>query len=390
MANTTILESYDFKGLDEKLKDKQKYVIERYNYYNDEQSPPKYSFIGSYAVSSDAIKKTIDDIRNRCLVSHFINAKNVEQYFTKNFLNKTIKSCLVSGCSFARVIKNENGEIELIPYDAYYATGTLNNNNLLEEAISIDDTDEKGNPTIITYYSKDKIKVIDLKNEKETITNNDLGLIPLIPIIVNQNALKPFGSSFITKKMMRDTDSLRRTKQRAEVVAETLSTANTFLLGLSKDFKEDLDEASLRRVKDIIMITKDADSQSPTVARTENGSDQLEQKIKDLENSIMYDTSNVNYSDMIVSIQQDLTDSFNLVSDMILKVLSNDKNARLNGRLDIVFKNNDFNNFSAFMDGVLKINQVLPGYLSNDQLDKILGIKGNKPNLLNLLENGGE
>lgn len=360
--------------LDNKLDVARKYVKVRYDFYNDEFNTSAYDY-----EHSDAIKNTIDGIRNKLLVSHFINAKNVEEYFTKNFLNKIIKSCLINGCAFARVVKNSEGVIELIPYDAYFATGTLDTDNTLINGLTIDKTDEDGNFLEKTYYYKDRIEKY-VEGQVTTI-NNDIEVINLVPIIINQNALKPFGSSFITKKMMSDTRKLIKTKKRANKIQESLSNANTFISGVSQDFKKDQDEKTLRLVKDVIFLSQDADGNSPTITTRENGNTQLEEKIKDLENSIKYEHTDSSYSDMIESIRQDLIDAFNILANVIMKNVNNDKNSKLNGKIDIVFKNNDFSNFSPFMDGVLKINQVLPNYLGKDQLDKILGINGNKSKL---------
>ncbi|MDL2211650.1 hypothetical protein LJB88_02110 [Erysipelotrichaceae bacterium OttesenSCG-928-M19] len=367
-----------YNNLGTKLNKARLYVLNRYDFYNDENS-------SNYGVSlknhSDAIKQTIDGLRNRLLVSHFINAKSVEEYFTSNFMNKVIKSALISGCAFARIVKNDDGSIELIPYDAYFATGSLNSDNTLYEAITIDSTDENGNPTKITHYTENEIVINDIKLGKEIVLKNNVGVVPIIPIIINQNALKPFGSSCITKKMMSDTKLLRITKKRADDIQETLSKANTFLLGVSNDFKKELDKETLEQVKNIIAITKDADSQTPSVVTRENGISQLEDKIKDLENSIKYNTKESEYSNLVEGIREDLIESVNLIGNALIKVMNSDKNAKLNGKIDICFKNNDFSEFSAFMDGVLKVNQVVPGYLGKEQLDKILGINGNKSKL---------
>ena len=374
IIDTTTILAKSYGSLGTKLENAQKYVQKRYDYYNDEQTK---------GGKSDAIKTTVDNVRNKLLVSHFINAINIEEYFTKNFMNKVINSCVVSGCAFARINKKSDGKIELIPYDAYFATGKLNNDNTLSEAISIDETDSKGTPTKITKYTSSSIIVSypGQKKKDEVITNKS-GVIPIVPVIIRQNALKPFGCSLITKKMIADTDLLSRTKKRAEKVQETLSEANTFLLGVSQDLESELDDKTLALLQNVIMITQSADSQTPNVVTRENGVSQLEQKIKDLETSIMYDTSNIEYMDMVESIRQDLIDSVNNIGNTIIKVLNDDKSARLSGKIDIVFKNNDFSNLSAMMDGILKTGQMLPGYFGKEQLDKILGINGNKPNLV--------
>lgn len=377
MANSSFFST----SLETKLSTKQNYVKTKYDYYNDKQTYGSYVGSEVYEVSSDSIKLTIDDLRNKLLVSHFINANNFEDYFTKNFLNKVIKSCLINGCAFARILKNADGTIELIPYDAFFATGKLNNNNLLDEAISIDDTDENGNPIQVTHYSKDK-SITRYLSDKKDITNKNNGVVPLIPLIVNQNALKPFGDSFITKRMMKDTNSLKRNKERVEVISQTLSQANAFLLGVSRDFKKDVSSKALKQLEHVVLFTKDIDGDSPELKTRDNGLSELEQKIKDLEQSIKYDVNSPAYKDMVESIRQDIIDSINLIANVMIKIIKDDPNAKLDGAIDIVFKNNDFINLSATMDGILKTNQASPGYYGKEQIDKVLGMNGNKSKLI--------
>lgn len=382
MNSTNINITNEYGSLGTKLVAAQKYVLERYEYYNDEQT--NTSVQDANSTNSDAIKQTIDDLRNRLLVNHFINATSVERYFNKNFMNKIIKSALISGCAFARVIKKNDGTIDVIPYDAYYATGNLNNDNTLSEAITIDNTDDNGNPTVVTYYSEAKIITKDMLSRKTTTVINKAGIVPITPIIFNQNALKPFGSSFITKKMMKDTDSLKRDKQRLDLIAQTLTEANAFLLGVSKDIKDDLSPSEIDKLKSIIMISTDADQQSPKLETRDNGSSQLEQKIEKTETGIKYDIESDIYKNMVASIQQDLINSINLVGDVIIQVNNDSSTMKLDGEIDIVFKNVDYDKLSALMDGVLKVNQVVPNYWGKEQLDKILGVNGNKSPLLEL------
>jgi len=371
------------KDLYSKLTKKQSYCLTRYKYYDDECETANGIKNLVYSTSSDVIKRTIDDIRNRLLIDHFVNAGSIAPYFSKNIFNKVIKSALITGCGFVRIYKNAKGDIELIPYDAYFATGTLNNDNTLSEAISIDSTDTQGIPTSISVYRDGVITTRNIKDGTDSTADYLTDYAPLIPVIFNSNAQKPFGSSFITKQMMKDTDAYKRAKQRQEAVGEILAQSQGYLLGVAKDFDARVKPEIAQRLKDILLITRDSDGNSPDI---KTGQSQTAGQYKDVleayEKKIEYSTDKAGYADMIASIQYDLIEAVNMIGNAIVKTVSGDPNAALQGEIDVVFKNNDFSNFSPFMDGVLKVNQVVPGYLGKEQLDKILGINGNAPALL--------
>ena len=68
-----------------------------------------------------------------------------------------------------------------------------------------------------------------------TVSQHNLGRVPLEPVTYKRRTLRPFGSSRISRAVMSLTESAMRTVARAEVGAEFFSAPQRYLLGADED-----------------------------------------------------------------------------------------------------------------------------------------------------------
>ena len=369
--NTTTINTLDFVSSDlaEKLRRVQNYVLKKYKYYDDE------NYYG--LAKCDAVQKTIDEIKNKMVIDHIKGDKKITDLFSNSALSKVIKSALITGCGFFLVKKNMDDTVSLVPYDSYYATGTINNDNYLTTAITVDLISSDNSPLIVSNYEGGYITQRNIKTGEVLELDYGTEVAPIIPIIINANALKPFGKSAITKEMEARVREYKTLKKQIKNQNEIYATSQDILLGASKDIKKDVqnitDDQLFDKLKNILVITKDADGDAPSFARQNSDPSKLTAQRDALYNSIIYNLDSKAGADMVASIREDINEGVNNVANYIRTLEGRSKT-----KIKVIYKNNYFANAEEIGDDIIKINQVIPDYIKKDQADEIIGMDGSE------------
>jgi hypothetical protein len=339
--------------------------------------------------------------------SYWKDAGTVAKYLTNNLYSKTIKSALIGGVGFIRVdkitsalkqavnkiqeINNNNSTIgglgdgdntnNLTPsdtdgvdlllsaYDGRDATGYINENGTLFEAYSVDSRDDTGVVSVYTHYTQTATRQYDADGKLLYEWRHNLDYCPLLPIILNPNAQKPFGVSIIDEALRYKAELETRTNVQRDKVQEFLSRGQNYLLGISQTLFEKLEQDG--KLNTIFALTKDEDGQNPSagVFNQVNPSN--------FSNPTPYELSANQEYYTLRQYQRDLEDCYKRVLITCLSILEGKVYNLLSfSDIRLIYKPITDLNLSLFGDGIIKVNQSVPGYFGKDQLDEYLGENG--------------
>lgn len=351
--------------------------------------------------------KAVDSLADRLVFRGFEEDDfEVKEIFESNnpdvFFDSAILSALIASCSFVYITKASD-DVRLQVIEASNATGIINPiTGLLEEGYAVLKRDDKGNPDIeayftstnTTYYYSDKTK----KNE---VIFNPTGHPLLVPIIHRPDAVRPFGRSRITRSGMYYQRYAKRTLERADVTAEFYSFPQKYITGLSND-AEKLDNWKAT-ISSMLTFTKDEDGQNPTLGQfTTPSMSPFTEQLK---------TAAAGFAG-----ESGLTmDDLGFASDnpsSVEAIKASHENLRLAGRKaqrsigsgllnvayiaaclrdDFQFERSQFvelkpkweplfeadaSMLSLIGDGAIKLNQAIPGYMTDKTIRDLTGIEG--------------
>jgi hypothetical protein len=393
------------------LDSKVRRIDTNYSYYNQDllvRINADTHGADSVRLNSDLVRRTVDNYRNRLMPSYWKDAGTVAKYLTNNLYSKTIKSALIGGVGFIRIDKitkelksaisqiqgiNQNvnvsvssnrdnvnnftssdvNDVDLLlsAYDGRDATGYINENGTLFEAYSVDSRDELGNVSVYSHYTTERTSQYDANNNLLYHWEHNLGYCPLLPIVLNPNAERPFGVPIIDEALRYKAVLETRTNVQRDKVQEFLSKGQNYLLGVSQTLFDKLQQDG--QLETIFALTKDEDGQNPSagVFNQVNPSTFSNPAPTELSAHQEYYT--------LRQYQADLQDCFKRVLVTCLSVLEGKAYNLLSfADMKLIFRPITDLNLSLFGDGIIKVNQAVPGYFGKAQLDEFLG------------ENGGE
>lgn len=129
-------------------------------------------------------------------------------------------------------------------HDGFSATGEWSKARRgLETGLVVADVDKSGSPTryvLLTPVSAAEIVLEDYRWVAR-VWQHDLGRVPLEPVTYKRRAMRPFGSSRISRAVMSLTESAMRTVARSEVGAEFFSAPQRYMLGADRSAFENPD-----------------------------------------------------------------------------------------------------------------------------------------------------
>lgn len=351
--------------------------------------------------------KGVDSLADRLVFREFANDDfEVNKIFQQNnpdvFFDSVVLSTLIGACSFVYVSKDEDGEPRLQVIEASNATGILNPiTGLLTEGYAVLQRDERGIPLQEVYFTPDW--TLYIQNKKNTPIKNETGVPLLIPIIHRPDAVRPFGRSRITRAGMYYQRYAKRTLERADVTAEFYSFPQKYVLGTDPEM-EQMDKWQAT-VSSLLQFTKDEDGDKPTVGQfTTSSMSPFTEQLR---------TAAAGFAG-----EMGLTlDDLGFVSDnpsSVEAIKASHENLRLAGRkaqrslasglLNVAYvaaclRDNfpylrsqftklvpkweplfeaDATTLTMLGDGVIKINQSLPGYITAETIRDLTGIRGDE------------
>ena len=310
-------------------------------------------------------------------------------------------SALIASCCFIYISKGESDIPRLQVIEASNATGIIDPiTGLLTEGYAVLERNEYGNPSLEAYFVPGRTDYYIDKEYSYSITNNvDYPL--LVPIIHRPDAVRPFGRSRITRACMYYQKYAKRTLERADITAEFYSFPQKYVVGTHPD-SEPMDKWKAT-ITSMLEFTKDEDGDKPTLGQfTTPSMSPFTEQLRTAAAGFAGETG--------------LTlDDLGFVSDnpsSVEAIKASHENLRLAGRkaqrsLGSGFLNvgyvaaclrddypylrsqfyetkpkweplfeADASMLTLVGDGILKLNQAIPGYADGETIRDLTGIKG--------------
>lgn len=394
-----------------KLATKKQRVDTRYEYYEmknnikDFQSiiPPNYRWLRE---TLGWCAKSVDVLAQRLVFKEFkYDNFGINEIFERNnkdiLVDSAMLGALISSCDFIYISKDENGYPKLQVIDGGNATGIIDPvTNLLTEGYAVlsRDADNKM-PIDEAYFTKEYTDIYTRGKFVQRI-NNVAPYALLVPIIYKPDSKRPFGHSRISRACMGIQQSAMRTLKRSEVSAEFYSFPQKYVTGLSED-AEQLDKFKAT-MSAMLQFSKDEDGDSPTLGQFSQQSmtpyvDQIKMfaSLFAGETGLTLDdlgfvTSNPSSAESIKASHENLRliarkaqrdFSVGLLNVGYLAACIRDENKYsrdvlylTQARWEPIFEP-DSAALGAIGDGVIKINQGIPGYIDEEIMEDLTGIK---------------
>lgn len=351
--------------------------------------------------------KAVDSLADRLVFREFEHDDfSVNSIFKQNnpdiFFDSVILSTLIASCCFVYISKGEDDTPRLQVIEASNATGVIDPiTGLLKEGYAVLKRDENNKSILEAYFTENETIIINSKTNEQTIVKNAAGIPLLVPVIHAPDSVRPFGRSRITRSLMYYQKLAKRTLERADVTAEFYSFPQKYILGMDVD-AEPL-ETWKATVSSMLQITVNENGDKPNVGQFTTP-------------SMSPFTEQVRMAASLFAGETGLTlDDLGFISDnpsSVEAIKASHENLRLAGRkaqrsigsglLNVAyvacclrddFKYNrgrfidttpkweplfeaDANMLTLIGDGVIKLNQALPGYIDSNVIRDLTGIKG--------------
>lgn len=238
-----------------KLAQKRRRVLLRYRYYDGKNSVKNFSRLipKEYRWMSASLgwcAKGVDALAGRIVFNRFRNDDfNLNYIFAINnpdvLFSSAILAALIGSCSFISISRGEDGAPRLQVIDGSNATGIADElTGMLHEGYAVLERDTYGNPTIEAYYTP-AATVFYRAGKYEAHQTNPAPYPLLVPIVFRPDATRPFGHSRITRSCMDHVQSALRTMIRAEVSEEFYAWPQRYVLGLDDPTAFDAEKAKM-------------------------------------------------------------------------------------------------------------------------------------------------
>lgn len=350
--------------------------------------------------------KGVDSLADRLVFREFDNDNfELNEIFNMNnpdtFFDSAVLSAMIASCCFVYISKGEEGVPRLQVIEASNATGIIDPiTGLLEEGYAVLSRDKQGKPNLEAYFLPGRTDYYTdgkFSYSIENIVNYPL----LVPIIHRPDAVRPFGRSRITRAGMYYQRYAKRTLERADITAEFYSFPQKYVTGISQDAEPM--ETWKATISSMLQFTKDDEGGSPKLGQfTTPSMSPFTEQLRTAAAGFAGETG--------------LTlDDLGFVSDnpsSVEAIKASHENLRLAGRkaqrslgsgflnvgyLSACLRDNfpylrsqfyetkakweplfesDASALSIMGDGVLKINQSIPGYITSETIRDLTGIKG--------------
>lgn len=268
----------DYMGMEylrRKLNQKRQRVNLRYKYYDMKNytrdfgisTPPELRAFNS---SLGWCAKAVDSIADRVVFNEFRNdilaMNEIYQMNNPDILFRSAElSAMIAGCAFIYIQpaekKNEAPLMQVI--DGANATGIIDTvTGLLKEGYAVMERDEYGTVLTEAYFLPNETLVYH-KGESGAMRIRHVVNYPLlVPVIYRPGAKRPFGHSRISRACMSLMSSAIRTMKRSEISAEFFSYPQKWVTGLSED--TEIADKWRATMATLIAVTNGENGEKPT------------------------------------------------------------------------------------------------------------------------------
>lgn len=268
----------DYMGMEylrRKLNQKRQRVNLRYKYYDMKNytrdfgisTPPELRAFNS---SLGWCAKAVDSLADRVVFNEFRNdilaMNEIYQMNNPDILFRSAElSAMIAGCAFIYIQpaekKNEVPLMQVI--DGANATGIIDTvTGLLKEGYAVLERDQYGVVKTEAYFLPNETQVHYKDKSYMDIIRHEVAYPMLVPVIYRPGAKRPFGHSRISRACMSLMSSAIRTMKRSEISAEFFSYPQKWVTGLSED--NEIADKWRATMATLIAITKDEDGDKPT------------------------------------------------------------------------------------------------------------------------------
>lgn len=269
----------DYKGiayLRNKLTCKRQRVLTRYRFYEmknivkdlNMSTPPELRWMNS---TLGWCGKAVDSLADR-LIFHSFTEDNFElmEIFQMNnpdvLFDNAVLSALISSCCFVYISADDTGYPRLQVIDGGNATGVLDPiTGLLKEGYAVLERDDNDTPILEAWFVPGRTEYIRKGKSMTQVIRNSAPYPLLVPIIYRPDAVRPFGHSRISRACMKIMESALRTIKRSEISAEFYSFPQKYVTGLSEDAEPM--EKWKATMSSLLTFTKDEEGDSPKLGQ---------------------------------------------------------------------------------------------------------------------------
>lgn len=268
----------DYMGMEylrRKLNQKRQRVNLRYKYYDMKNytrdfgisTPPELRAFNS---SLGWCAKAVDSLADRVVFNEFRNdilaMNEIYQMNNPDILFRSAElSAMIAGCAFIYIQpaekKNEAPLMQVI--DGANATGIIDTvTGLLKEGYAVLERDQYGVVKTEAYFLPNETQVHYKDKSYMYIIRHEVAYPLLVPVIYRPGAKRPFGHSRISRACMSLMSSAIRTMKRSEISAEFFSYPQKWVTGLADDTEiADKWRASMAT---LIAVTNGENGEKPT------------------------------------------------------------------------------------------------------------------------------
>ena len=268
----------DYMGMEylrRKLNQKRQRVNLRYKYYEMKNyvrdfgisTPPE---LRGFTSSLGWCAKAVDSLADRVVFNEFRNdLLGMNSVFRMNnpdvLFQSAELSAMIAGCAFIYIQppqrKGDNPSMQVI--DGANATGIIDTvTGLLKEGYAVLERDQYGMVKTEAYFLPNETQIYYKDKSYMDIIRHEVAYPLLVPVIYRPGAKRPFGHSRISRACMSLMSSAIRTMKRSEISAEFFSYPQKWVTGLSED--NEIADKWRASMATLIAITKDEDGDKPT------------------------------------------------------------------------------------------------------------------------------
>ena len=384
----------------------------RYQYYDMKHSESNKSFTMPnnirhlFKSTIGWTTKAVDNLADRLIFREFENDNyNFDEIFMLNnpdtFFDSAILSALIASCCFVYISPDDEGYPRLQVIEASEATGVIDPiTGLLKEGYAVLSRDEFAQPLTEAYFEPFKTTIFNLKEKTTYVYEHKAPAPLLVPIIHRPDAVRPFGRSRISRAAMYWQAYAKRTLERSDVTAEFYSFPQKYVVGTSQD-SEKLDTWKAT-ISSMLEFTKDDEGEKPVLGQFNTPSmapfiDQLRMAAAGFAGETGLTIDDLGFVSDNPSSSEAIKASHETLRLSARKAQRNFGGNFLNVgflatciRDDITYQRQEFYEtkpkwepvfepdaatLSAIGDGIIKINQSIPGYFGNNNLKDLTGME---------------
>ena len=348
--------------------------------------------------------KAVDSLSDRLSFREFGNdVFDMNGIFKANnrdvLIDSAILGALISSCDFIYITADADGFPMMRVIDGRHATGIIDPiTNMLKEGYAVLEFDDQDRSITEAYFIPGSTMIYE-RGKRASVISNDAPYPLLVPVIYRPDAVRPFGHSRISRACMSIVESAVRTVKRSEISAEFYSYPQKYILGMSEDADQmDKWRASMSAM---LRIDKDEDGDKPVVGQFQQQT--MTPHMEQLRmfaglfagetgltlDDLGFPSQNPSSAEAIKASHETLrltarkaqrTFGIGLLNAGYLAACVRDNYSYLRKqvsetilRWEPIFEP-DASALTTIGDGVIKINQAIPGYVDEEKIRDLTGI----------------